>query len=277
MNKTKQDAGRNERDSKQLAHGLNVPLEADSVDSPIVQHGGGMTAIHFTTNDGRWGRITFEGLDSLKVSRGEYAPYPPAPKEVGSFHWVTTVSNSEWLEERYRYEKRHYGKAYNFGGNVEEMVTDYSHYVFSFHNQFVEVLAFGIWFESDYTMLGNRELDSDHPLRGLGHVETSERFEHSGIICQVRRNPPSYDELKSRACLCSQTVLEVAAELDGRVGTHWSLTLRIRKDICKTYLRNYFGNQVVTFEGIPEISVIRPKINAWLTEVHERRVKMGKA
>ena len=47
------------------------------MDSPIVQYGGEITAIHFTTDDGRWGRVTFEGLDSLKVSRGEYEPFPP--------------------------------------------------------------------------------------------------------------------------------------------------------------------------------------------------------
>ena len=135
--------------SKQLAYGLEVPLSADAVDAPIVQYGGGITAIHFTTDDGRWGRVTFEELDSIKVSRGEYETYPPAPGEENSFHWVTTISNSMWLQERYEYEKRYYGSAYNFSGNVDEMLTDFSHYVFNFHDQFVEVLSAGIWFESD--------------------------------------------------------------------------------------------------------------------------------
>ena len=182
-----------------------------------------------------------------------------------------------WLRERYEYEKRYYGGAYNFGGNVDEMVTDFSHYVFSFHDQFVEVLAAGIWFESGDSMLGSRDPDSDHPLRGLAHIEPSERFEESGITCQVRRNPLSNHELESRAHLCSQTILEVAAELDGRVGrTDWSLTLRVRNGIGKTHLRNYFGNQVETFDSIPDLSVIRPTIDRWLGEVRERRRKMRK-
>jgi len=263
--------------SKQIAHGLKVPLTADSVDSPIVQYGGAMTAIHFTTDDGRWGRITFEGLDSIKVSRGEYAPFPSEPEKEHSFHWVTTISNSMWLQERYEYEKRYYGSAYNFGGNVDEMMTDYSHYVFSFHDQFVEALAAGIWFESDDTMLGDRDPASDHPLRGLKHIEPSERFEEAGITCQVRRNPLSDDELKIHARLCSQTLLEVAAELDGRAGTDWSVTLRNRDGSCKVDLRSYFGNRVVTYSDIPKLALIRPTIDQWLREVRERRRKMGKA
>jgi hypothetical protein len=263
--------------SKQTAHGLEVPLKADSVDSPIVQYGGGMTAIHFTTDEGRWGRITFERLDSIRVSRGEYQPFPSAPGETDSFDWVTTISNSVWLQERYEYERRYYGRAYNFGGDVDEMVADFSHYVFSFHDEFVEVLAAGIWFESGEAMLGGRDLEPNHPLRGLAYIEPSEKFEKSGITCQVRRNPLSNEALESRAHLCSQTILEVAAELDGRAGTDWSLTLRIRNGICKTYLRNYFGNQIATFDSIPDLSVIRPPIDKWLGEVRERRQKMGKA
>lgn len=262
--------------SKQLAHGLQVPLNADPVDSPIVQYGGGMTAIHFTTNEGRWGRITFERLDSIKISRGEYEPFALAPGEGDPFHWVTTISNSVWLHERYEYEKRYYGRDYNFSGNVDEMVTDFSHYVFNFHDQFVEVLAAGIWFESDATMLGSRDLEPDHPLKGLAHIEPSEKFEKSGITCQVRRNRLSKDELESRAHLCSQSILEVAAELDGRAGTDWSLTLRIRNGIGRTYLRDYFGNPVATFDEIPDLSVIRPPIEKWLGEVRERRREMGK-
>lgn len=141
---------------KQLSHGFDVPLTADSVESPVVNYGGGMTAIQFLTDDGRWGRVAFEGLDSIKVSRGEYEPFLSAPGEENAFYWVTTISNSVWLGERYEYEKRYYGESYNFGGNEDEMVTEFSHYVFSFHDKFVEVLAAGIWFEVDDNILDAR-------------------------------------------------------------------------------------------------------------------------
>lgn len=57
----------------QVAVGIDVPLEADSVAGPGVEYGEAMRAIHFITHDGRWGRVTFERLDSLRVSRGEYS------------------------------------------------------------------------------------------------------------------------------------------------------------------------------------------------------------
>jgi hypothetical protein len=263
--------------SKQLAYGLDVPLNADSVDSPIVQYGGGMTALHFTTEDGRWGRVTFERLDSIKVSRGEYEPFPSAPGEGKSSHWVTTVSNSEWLRERYDYEKRHYGNAYNFGGDVDEMVREFSHYVFNFHDQFVEVLAAGIWFESSDAMLGARDPEPGHPLAGLAHLGTSETFEGSGITCHVRRNPlPDFD-IDHLARLCSQPILEIGAELEGCVRKNWTLTRRVLHGIARSHLRAHLGTVVESYEHIPTLAEIRPHIEKWLAEVHQRRKAMGKA
>ena len=259
----------------QLAHRLEVPLVADSVDSPVVQYGGTRTAVHFTTKDGRWGRITFEGLDSLKVSRGEYEPFPSAPDSRDGFHWVTTISNSAWLRERYEYEKQHYGSSYNFGGSVDEMLDEFSHYVFTFHDQFVEAIAAGIWFESDDTMLGDRDLDTAHPFRGLANIEATERFESSGIVCVVRRNPLPLDEIERSARLCSQVIVEVGAELDGRSSTDWCLTRRIRNGIGESFLRGYFGNSVAKYDGIPSMSEIRPSIDQWLAEVGERRRQIG--
>jgi hypothetical protein len=260
----------------QLAHPLQVPLVADSVDSPVVQYGGALTAVHFTTEDGRWGRITFERLDSIKVSRGEHEPFPYAPDEPDGFDWVTTISNSAWLRERYEYEKEHYGSAYNFCGNVDEILDEFSHYVFSFHDEFVEAIAAGIWFESADAMLAEGVLDSSHPLNGLANVEPVERFEGSGIVCFVRRNPLSLDAIERAAGLCSQVVLEVGAVLDGRSSTSWSVTRRVRNGKGKSFLRGYFGNAVETYDGIPSLSEIRPRIDQWLAEVRERRRQMGK-
>jgi hypothetical protein len=262
---------------KQLAYGLDAPFNADPVDTPYVRYGQGITSIQFPTDDGQWGRVTFEGLDSIKVSRGEHSPFPSSPSEKSKFYWVTTISNSVWLRERYEYEKKCYGSSYNFGGDVDEMLSEYSHYVFSFHDQFVEVLAAGIWFEASQTMLGDSEIQPNHPLSGLGHIETSEQFEGSGVVCHVRRNPLSNAELEHRARLCSQPLLEIGAELDGSIGTQWTLTRRVLNGVGKTYLRNSFGSCEAFFEDIPELSAVRPVIDKWLAEVRERRKNMGKA
>lgn len=262
---------------KQLAHGLVVPLVADSVASPIVNYGGGLTSINFLTKDECWGRVTFEKLDSIRVSRGEYAPYPAAPDEEHLFNWVTTVSDSQWLRERYDYEKRHYGTAYEFGGNVEEMLTDFSHYAFSFHDQFVEVLSAGIWFEVADAPLGNSEPGSNHPLKPLPESAITERFQAHGIVCQVRRNPLSTDDLTRNAKYCSQRVLDVATELDGRSSTYWTVSLRVRDGVLKCSLRSYFGKEDQRYDAIPSLADIRPQIDGWLAEVLQRRKKMGKA
>lgn len=261
----------------QFAHPHDVPLQADSVDSPIVHYGEPVTAIHFLTKNGRWGRVTFERLDSIKVSRGEHEPFPLSPNVVDGTHWVKTISNSVWLQERYEYESRHYKTAYNFGGNVNEMLEEYSHYVFNFHDEFVEAIAAGIWFEVDDAMLCDHELDSSHPLRGLSHLDPAEHFEGSGIRCFVRRNPMSNEEIHRAATLCSQTVFEIGAELDGSASPSWFLMHRVREGAGKSYLRSYFGNVVASYAGLPSLAKVRPHVDRWLSEVRDRRRKMGKA
>lgn len=264
-------------DKHQIANFQRVPLDADPVESPIVHYGKPLTAIHFETKDARWGRVTFERLDSLKVSRGEFNPFTYPSTEHSGISWVATISNSAWLRERYEYEKQCYGTAYNFNGNVDEMLEEYSHYVFRFHDQFVETIAAGIWFEAGETFLGDQPLEPSHPLKGLSHLEPTEHFESSGIRGFVRRNPLSNEDIDRAAALCSQTVFEVGAELDGTSSTSWSVTRRVKNGVPRSYLRNYFHNSVQSFDGIPTPAEIQPQIDQWFSEVSERRQKMGKA
>lgn len=263
-------------DNHQIANFHRVPIEADPVESPIIHYGNPIRAIHFETKDARWGRVTFERLDSLKVSRGEFYPFTHPDTDISDYSWVTTISNSVWLRERYEYEKRCYGTAYRFNGNVDEMLDEYSHYVFSFHDEFVEVIAAGVWFEVGDTFPGDQPIEPSHPLKGLSHLKPIEHFESSGISGFVRRNPMSNEEIDRAAELCSQTVFEVGAELDGGSTTSWSVTRRVKNGVPKSYLRNYFHNSVQSFDGIPTFADIRPQIDQWFSEVRERRRKMGK-
>lgn len=263
--------------SIELAHAFAAPLIADVVAPPLVSYEEGVAYINFQTRGSGWGRISFEKLDSIRVSRGEYDPYPAAPGEEQIFSWVSTISNSQWLRQRYDYEKRYYGTSYEFGGNVDEMLTDFTHYVFSFHDQYVEVLSRGLWFESSDRYLGSVEPTSNHPFLGLPKSSISERFEAHGIACQVRRNPLAMDKLECDAKYCSQTILEIATELDGNVSVNWRLSMRVLNGISKIHLRNYFGHTIEHFNIVPSLADIRPQVNKWLSEVHQRRKKMGKA
>jgi hypothetical protein len=256
--------------------GIAVPELADSVLSPIVSYGDGPASINFVTADGRWGRVTFEKLDSIRVSRGEYEPYPSDWKEGDSLHWVSVVAYSPWLRERYEYEKLHYGQAYEFTGDVDEMLRDFSHYVFSFHDQFVEILCAGIWFETAEEYIGNREPDSNHPLQDLPPSSEPDFFEAYGITCHIRRNARPLDEIVKDAALCSQKLLQFAAALDGSTHASWTLTLRVREGKVRSYLTSYFGKVEESYDGIATLEDVRPCVEEWLRQVRERRKQMGK-
>jgi hypothetical protein len=88
-------------------------------------------------------RVRFDRWDAMRICRGEHSPYPEPP---GPWGGIYTVENSHWLRQRFEYESRHYGDAYNFNNDVREMLEEFDHYLFRFHDEFVEVIAGGIWF-----------------------------------------------------------------------------------------------------------------------------------
>src|SRR5689334_3161035 len=106
---------------------IDVPVIADLVERPIVTYGEGPASIKLLTEDERWARVTFEKLDSIRICRGEYHPYPIERRPGDPIRWVSEVIPSPWLQERYEYEKTYYGQAYEWTGDVDEMLRDFSH------------------------------------------------------------------------------------------------------------------------------------------------------
>ncbi len=256
---------------------LNVPYRADPVESPIVAYGDGPSRIEFLQDDEvSWGRVTFESLDSLRVCRGEFPPFDTSGVREQPWPWVFVLENSLWLTERHAYESDHYRDSYNFGGDVDEMLRDFRHFVFTFHDQFVEAIAAGIWLDSSSARLESTDLEPGHPLFGLPESATTERFIDSGITCQVRTNPRPLEDLVRDAQLCSQNLYEFAAELDGTASSSWTLRIRTRNGSAVGQLCQYFGNVVEEFQDIPTLDYIRPRIHEWLNEVSARRRDMGK-
>lgn len=97
---------------------MSVPLKADTVGPCRLTFGhlavagadeGAMSpadnALFFETADGSLGRVTFEGLDAIRASRGEVAPYDDG-HDFSS--WVYNVLDSAWLAERHAYEWSNY-------------------------------------------------------------------------------------------------------------------------------------------------------------------------
>ena len=259
------------------ARPLRVPVRADSVGAPVVVYDD-MPRIEFLLDDETsWGRVLFEGLDAIRVCRGEHSPYEISDvTEDERWPWVVRVRRSPWQLERHAYEAGHYRGAYEFGGDVDEMLRDFRHYVFLFHDQFVEVIARGIWFESSSQRLGAEPPSPDHPLLALPESEVVQRVTAHGIVCQVRKNPKPLPELSDASELCSQVLYQFAAELDGNHSVSWTLRLRTDEGITKAQWCGYFGKVHEEFDRVPELGELLPRVDAWLGEVAERRRKMGK-
>jgi hypothetical protein len=259
----------------EIARGLPVLVNADSVMSPMVHYGIPMTAIYFDTDDDQFGRITFENFDSLKISRGEYLPFSDDWEEGKEFHWVSKVEHSTWQKERYEYEKKHYGKAYEFRGNVGEMKSDFSHYIFSFHDQYIEVIVRGFWIEKDSASLMGKPLQEGHPFLPLPETNM-EKFTAHNLTCQIRKNEKPIDELVSNARFCSQKLFEFALELEGKASVDNTLFIAYRSGKLISSLRGYFGRQELEFEGTATLEDVKPAIEKYMEKVYERRRAMGK-
>jgi hypothetical protein len=197
-----------------------------------------------------------------------------SPEDPGQ--WVATVVDSVWLRERYEYEKRHYENAYNFQGDVDEMLRDFKHYVFHFHDEFVEAISAGVWFEAAPERLSDTAPLPPHPLVALDESTVVDRFVGHGISCQVRRNPLTTAQLITNATFCSQKLFQFAAELDGRADVDWTVRIRTRLGKPFAQLCAYFGNVTREYDHIPTLDEVRPHVLAWLEEVSERRREMGK-
>jgi len=256
--------GHGSRSPKML--GIPVPVNADSVAGPTVTYreelksGGTLTSIRFLTDDDEWARVTFEHLDSIRVSRGEYDPYPRDWKPGDELHWVSEVVPSPWLLERYEYEKSHYGQAYEFNADVDEMLRDFSHYVFSFHDQFVEALSAGIWFQRLDESSDSEKVSATHPLRSLPRPATPDLIEASGLACEIWPNTRPLDQILEDAKLCSQKLFQFALAVDNVQSISWTLAVRVRHGQVRSSLRPSLGPVRATFAGVATLEQVRPHV-----------------
>lgn len=259
-------------ENKEYAQGISVPIKPDSVLSPTVIYADDLTGIYFETEDERYARITFYNLDAIRICRGEYLPYDDDWTEDKEWCWVYEVQNSAWQIERYTYEKKHYGRAYEFGGNVNDMLSDFKHYIFSFHDQFVEVIARGFWWEEDQTSLINRPLQKGHPFLALTEEQVS-LYEAYGYKSQIRTNPLPTSQLIEQAKFCPQKLYQFALIIDNHASIDHTVTITNKNAIIEANLRGYFGKKEVCFSGIPSLEEILPYIDNYISEVAERRKK----
>jgi hypothetical protein len=261
---------------KDFATGFSVSVEADSVDSPSVIYDAWYTCILFNTDDGKFGRVTFDNLDAIRICRGEHCPFDDDWEEGKVFHWVSVVENSSWLIERYAYEKKFYENSYEFGGDVDVMKTDFNHYIFSFHDQFVEVIASGIWVESSNNEFTNGKMIKGHPLFPLDVGDQVDRFIAHELSCLVLKNPLPLSKLIENAKYCTQTSYAFALELEGKPTPDYRLELKFRNDNLISVLNQTYVGEITCFEGAASLDSVMPFIKKIMKEVRQRRKEMGK-
>jgi hypothetical protein len=260
--------------NKQFAKPIKIPIIADSVASPELYYKKGFDAIYFYTSDEKYGRITFEGLDSIKISRGEYMPYKHN-YDLSADIWVYEIENSKWQQERYNYEKKHYANAYEFGGNVDEMLTDYKHYLFEFHDEFIEAITKGFWFEQDEKRLSKKKLLDNHPFLPLSE-ENALKLEADTIIARVRINPSPKNELIVNAKFCSQKLFEFVVELDGKISVVQEVVTLYRSANLVSVLRGFFGKETAIFNGVATLEQVKPYFERETNEIEANRQARNK-
>lgn len=259
-----------------IARGIQVPFRADSVASPEVRYnvgseetGAGTFLVVWISEPGCVARVTFEGFDSIRCCRGEHLPYKDdwVGDDYRHYPWVFEVEDSAWLEERHRYESQHY---------QTPLLEEYVHYLFSFHDEYVELIAKGIWFERmRYEQL--TEPAANHPLADLPKHLPAEEFVVEGIQCSVRHNSLPTDELLDRSRLCSQSLFQYSMTLDGATKPSYAAKLRSIRGRPMTRLRGgLFYRDLLPVEGVGTEAEFRHAFEGYVREVAERRRKMGK-
>lgn len=262
-----------------LARNFDVPQLLDSVLSPTVVYGASdSTALHSLARDEKtFVRIGFEGLDSIRVCRGEYLPYPMAPgEEYNGPGSVYLIDNSAWLRERYAYEAEHYRHSYEWGGSVEEMLTDYEHYLFRFHDEYVEAIARGISFETSRKPFTLDKKAPRWPWDDLPKSRTTERFVIDGITCQVRTSALPLEQLLEEARYCTQPLFHFALELEGSASVSRRVDLRVRRGETRSLYRGIFGPIESTLPGVATLEQAKAFVEPHIREVAEHRRLMGK-
>jgi hypothetical protein len=261
-----------------IARMISVPLTSDSVAPPRLVYGSldvgsdaardeSYTALYFEiAGSGALGRITFEGLDAIKAARGELLPYGVAePRKAGG--WVFTVEESPWLAERHHYEMRLYSTA---------LLETCQHYVFQFHDEFVEAIAEGIW--PDIADPSSPFGTAQHPLDQLPDSIPSQRFlSPSGIEWELRRSPRANSELIEGSHLCSQRVCQFNLLLDGSTTEGASIWLRTRNGLTVSrFVRPWPARELARLDGLAQPNDFTEAWETCLAAIAERRRQMGR-
>ncbi|WP_211588740.1 hypothetical protein [Allorhizocola rhizosphaerae] len=225
-------------------------------------------ALYFEINgSGDLGRVTFEGLDAIRGSRGEHLPFDDSAIRYSHGDWVFTVDGSRWLRERHAYETRHYSTP---------LLDTHRHYLFVFHDYFVEAIAEGIWFDiADRANPFSPPVS--HPLQPFGLDLPYERFTSAdGLEWELRRSPRPDADLIRDSRLCSQRVFQFNLLLDGSNKEAASIWIRTINGVLISRMSRAWVDHVGQLERFASPGDFSGQWETYLSGVAERRRQMGK-
>jgi hypothetical protein len=260
-----------------LAHPLAVPLQAHSVLSPrlVYAHVAPLSgadddpdAIYFPLPDSEpgEGRVTFESLDAVRVCRGEHMPYPYAVPFAGG-DWVYEISDSSWLLERHTYEFEHY---------KTPLIGSYRHYLFSFHDEYIEAIAEGIWLDRPEPASCPVPAP-DHPLARLDrHPPREIQQSASGIVWELRCSPRDDAALLEGSKLCSQRLYQFNLVFDGQSRESASVWLRTVDGRTTSRMDRTWAGAVGSRDGLAALEDFLVCWEGHVATVAARRRAMGK-
>jgi hypothetical protein len=268
---------RNEPEPTEFARPMRIPFAPDPVLSPQVTYRGpSPSCIHYVSSEDEPVRVTFERLDAIRACRGEFLPYASDASVETDFSSLSVVENSRWLRERHAYEAVHYRHCYEWGGDVDEMLNDCDHYLLSFHDEFIEWIAAGIWFEKHPEPFSSDGRLLDHPLAPLPASAVTDRFILHGITCQLRTNPKPMDDLLRGAYYCSQRLFEFVLEGDDDSSPLCRVEMRERGGRVRSRLRDCMGTTKTTLDGVVTAEQARALAEPYILGVSQRRREMGR-
>ena len=227
--------------------------------------------IEYTANSGRTVRVSFDRWDALRFGRG----WPYSREQVVDVErmewmspWFFVVEDSPWLPERHAHMKERPDDWHRNVGSVEDMLTDFSHYVLCFPRECIEVIAAGIWFEHANGPFEGWE--ADHPLKDLGPEHRVDAFTYKDDSYEIRQNRMPLDEIRRRAQLCEQPLAEFLCQ-NPRPYVLLRLTIRERDGATTCILRWRFGGDIARYRSIPSLDEVCQVFLAELDGIESRR------
>ena len=155
------------------------------------------------------------------------------------------------------------------------MLSDFKHYVFKFHDEFIEVLAKGFWFEKSEKSLKNKPLQETHPYLPLNR-NIKEEFNYEGVNYIVIKTQIDTKTLSENAFYYEQKLVEIHLELDQKYSLYKTLYLQRRSNKLISTLNSSFAKEKVIREGIATFEEIKELIEESIREIIQRRKNMNK-